>query len=105
MTSWLNLTDRVLTNRDYFTANIMFQCINGTAPIHLRNEVSLVSEIHDARTRSAENSNVMAPKPNIELFKKSFRYHGSQVWNALPGELKSAETIDYFKYLYKKEYF
>ena len=83
----------------------MFKSTNGIAPVHIRNEISLVSEIHDVNTRLAQNYNAIIPKPNIEHYKKSFNYHGHQIWNALPVELKSAETLDYFKHLYKKEYF
>ena len=99
--NWQSVDQR----RDYFTANIMFKSINGIAPVHIRNEISLVSEIHDVNTRLAQNYNAIIPKPNIEHYKKSFKYHGPQIWNALPVELKSAETLDYFKHLYKKEYF
>ena len=45
--NWQSVDQR----RDYFTANIMFKSINGIAPVHIRNEISLVSEIHDGNTR------------------------------------------------------
>ena len=91
--------------RDYFTACLMYKCLNGIAPIHLINEISLTSEIHGRYTRSAQQNNVQIPKPNLEQFKKSFKYHGAVTWNSLPAELKQAENIDRFKHLYKQIYF
>ena len=91
--------------RDYFTACLMYKCLNSIAPLHLINEISLVSEIHDVNTRSAQLKNVHVPMPNSELFKKSFRYHGAIIWNSLPAELKQAGNIEDFKYRYKQKYF
>ena len=91
--------------RDYFTACLMYKCLNNIGPLHLTNEISLVSEIHNAYTRSAQQNNVHVPMPNSELFKKSFKYHGAIIWNSLPAELKQAEHVEEFKYLYKQIYF
>ena len=91
--------------RDYFTACLMYQGINNIAPIHINNEIDLVSEIHDAQTRSALNGNVYTPKPNLEIYKNSLRYYGSIIWNDLPAELKSAQDQRDFKRRYKDCYF
>ena len=91
--------------RDYFTACLMYKCLNNTAPLHLINEISLVSETHDVFTRSAQQNNVHVPFPNLELYKKSFKYHGAITWNSLPAELKQSRDISEFKYLYKQLYF
>ena len=98
---WQSIDQR----RDYYTACLMYHGVNDLAPMHINNEISLVSEMHEARTRSATNRNVCIPKPNVELYKKSFRYHGSVTWNALPDELKSASDQLCFKALYKDLYF
>ena len=99
--AWQSVDQR----RDYFTTNLMYQCLAGNAPVHLRNEISYVSENHDVNTRFVQNSNVITPMPNIEQFKKSLSYHGPHVWNALPAEIKSAESLNQVKYLYKKNLF
>ena len=91
--------------RDYFTTNLIFQCLTGKVPVHLRNEISIVSETHNVNTRFAQNSNVTTPRPNTEQFKKSLSYHGPQIWNALPAEIKLAEDHNELKHLYKKEFF
>ena len=83
----------------------MYKCLNDTAPLHLINEISLVSEIHGENTRSAQEKNVQVPMPNLELFKKSFKYHGAVTWNSLPADLKKADNIGKLKNLYKHTYF
>ena len=88
--------------RDYFTTNLMFKCLTDTAPVHLKNEISSVSETHSINTRASQNLNVSSPRPNIEFFKKSFAYHGPHVWNSLPDEVKSAENLNEMKRLYKR---
>ena len=91
--------------RDYFTTTLMFKCLTEKAPVHLRNEMSFVSENHDVRTRFSQNYNVVTPRPNTEQFKKSLCYYGPQVWNALPADIKLAETHNELKHLYKKRFF
>ena len=98
---WQSIDQR----RDYFTANLMYKCINSTAPTHLQNSMCLVSENHAVQTRSAQNKDVVTPRPNIELFKKSLSYNGPLVWNALPTNLKSSENISDFKRSYKEHFF
>ena len=91
--------------RDFFTASLMHKCLTNKAPVHLRNRISFVSENHNVRTRFSQNANVTTPRPNVEKFKKSFSYHGPQLWNALPSEIRSAGTQNEMKYLYKQTFF
>ena len=60
---------------------------------------------HGMYTRSACSLKVIVPKPNLECFKKSFKYSGAHVWNGLPDYLHNASSLDNFKLLYKKKYF
>ena len=98
---WQSIDQR----RDYFTACLMYKTLNNSVPVHISNEVSLATEIHDVQTRSAHHGNIYIPKPNIESFKKSLSFHGPIIWNALPAEMKTAEDFQKFKYLYKKALF
>ena len=98
---WQTINQR----RDYFTACLMYQGVQNIAPIHINNEITLVSEIHNTQTRAALNGNIYTPKPNLEIYKHSLRYHGSTVWNALPAELKSAQDQFDFKRQYKEHFF
>ena len=93
------------TRRDYYTATLMYKCVNETAPIRLIDELVMTADVHSYPTRAANNGDVLLPKPNNELFRQSFKYRSAMLWNALPQDLKNASSIDEFKYLYKKHSF
>ena len=60
--------------KDYFTATMMFKCINGLAPLRLTNELSVISDAHSANTRASSNGNILVPMPHVEQFRNSFKY-------------------------------
>ena len=91
--------------RDYFIATMMFKCIHGLAPTHMINELEMVCERHAYSTRNAESLNVVVPKPNLECFKRSFRFSGAKVWNSLPNNLQNLQSVNSFKQLYKHMFF
>ena len=91
--------------RDYFLATMMFKCIHGLAPTHMINELEMVCERHDHNTRNADSLNVVVPKPNLECFKRCFRFSGAQVWNSLPENLQNVQSVDSFKHMYKRTHF
>ena len=62
----------------------------------------MVSYCHGMYTRNANSLKVTIPKPNIERFKRSFKYAGAKIWNNLSDELHNAPSLDSFKLLYKK---
>ena len=93
------------SRKKYFLATLMFKCIHGEAPVWLSNQILMTSENHGLTTRYANQSNVVIPKPNVEMFRKSFQYQGASVWNGLQTELKDSTTLNNFKYLYKQIYF
>ena len=43
--------------------------------------------------------NITLPKPKREILKRSFKYNGAMLWNNLPYEAKSAESLYSFKRL------
>ena len=92
------------TRRDYYTATLMYKCINEVAPIRLINEVIITADVHSYPTRAAQHADVQVPKPNIELYRQSFKYRAAVLWNDLPQDIKNAPNIDEFKYLYKKHF-
>ena len=65
----------------------------------------MVFDRHGINTRNANSFKVTIPKPNIECFKRSFKYAGAKIWNNLSDELHNAPSLDSFKLLYKKKYF
>ena len=53
---------------------LIYKCIHGTAPTRLCNEIEMYFDRHGLNTRNANSLNVVLPKPNIEMFKQTFRY-------------------------------
>ena len=80
--------------RDYFTATMMFKCINGLAPLRVTNELSVISDAHSANTRASSNGNILVPMPHVEQFRNSFKYRGAVLWNSLPRDIREAQNID-----------
>ena len=93
------------TRRDYFLCMLMYQCIHGTAPVRLCNEIEMYFDRHGLNTRNASSLNVVLPKPNTEMFKQSFRYSGANIWNSLHNDLQNATTLPSFKRIYKQTFF
>ena len=65
----------------------MYKLFNGLAPPAC-NVFKFNDDSYNFRdtTRSVHK----VPLPNTELFKKSFRYSGSVLWNTLPADVRDA---------------
>ena len=90
--------------RDYFTATMVFKCIDGLAPLRLTNELSVISGAHSANIQAPSNGNIIVPMPHVEQFRNSLKYRGAVLWNTLPQDICEAENIGKFKYRYRKHY-
>ena len=93
------------TRRDYFLNMLMYQCIHGTAPARLCNEIEMYFDRHGFNTRNANSLNAVLPKPNVEMFKQSFKFSGVKARNSLPTEIQNYHTLTSFKKLYKHKFF
>ena len=52
--------------------------------------------------RGVTQGNLIVPKPKTELFKKSFAYSGSVLWNGLPYEMRKVQNTYSFKQIIKQ---
>ena len=93
------------TRRNYFTATLMFKIKNEIAPKRLLDLFVYSKDTHEFLTRSASNNNFQVPEPKYELYRNSFKYQGSLLWNSLHPQLQSATDIKEFKWMYKNMYF
>ena len=80
----------------------MYRIINNVFPDYLNNFVSYTSDVSCRDTRSTYCNQLYTPKPNSELFLKSFVYSGAAIWNSLPLHVKNATSVNTFKCLYQK---
>ena len=79
----------------YQKAILVYKCLNGIAPHYLQEMLKRIQS--DFGLRSAEEGNLLVPKPNIEQFKKSFQFSGVATWNSLPPDVKESMNINIFK--------
>ena len=93
---WMTFPQRVIFQK----AVLMYKSLNDQAPIYLRNAFTFTSDVHTQNLRSSSNLQLYPPRPNCELFKKSFTYSGVAIWNALPNYIKLASSVNHFKSLY-----
>ena len=90
--------------RDYFLCILMFKCIHGLPPHYLCNDVTMYIDINGCDTRSAENMDLYLPRCSREIYKRSFLYKGSSLWNQLPSCLNESISIIDFKRSYRLLY-
>ena len=72
--------------------------MHNLAPTYLSELFHYTNEIHNPVLRSTHDNILYVPKPNIELFRTSFCYSGSKIWNAMPDSIKHASSVQQFKY-------
>ena len=79
----------------------VFKGINGSSPSYIKDMFIKVSEISIRLTRQSVNLNSYLPKVNISLFKSSFAYNATYLYNQLPQVNEPARSVEQFKILYK----
>ena len=89
------------SRRDYFASIIMFKTVQGTGLHYLSEDLTYTHQYHSYNTRAASNNILILNKPNCEIFKTSMRYYGINLWNSLSNSLKSCQSVNEFKYVYK----
>ena len=78
-------------------AKFMFKIYNNVAPAYITENFTLRNKVNTSiNLRSSSAGCFIPPKPRTEYFKHSMRYSGCLVWNSLPEDVKSAQTIDTF---------
>ena len=78
-------------------AKFMFKVYNNVMPTYISEHFTLRNNINTSiNLRSTSAGCFIPPKPRTEYFKHSMRYSGCLVWNSLPEEVRSAQTIDTF---------
>ena len=94
---WLNIYERI----EYSKGVLLFKSVHDLC-------LSYISELFTFQNSnvyslgSASNFNMCLPRPNREIFKRTFQFSGVQIWNKLPTAVRSANTISSFKNLLVK---
>ena len=100
---WLKIQERIIYN----TATFVYKCIHDLASSYLSDLIDLQ---HGKQLRSANQIKLPVAKVRTSIVaRSSFSVRGPKVWNELPLDVKTCETLDTFKrklkmYLFTKCY-
>ncbi len=78
----------------------MYRIANNSAPEYLQSLFKYRLPVNTPHLRSMSTKHYKIPKPNKELFKKSFQYSGTLLWNSIPVEIRNAHSISFFQTQY-----
>jgi len=87
---WDNLSIR----RTKQKANLMYKCTFYLAPAYLCNLFAPRISNYDLRDAKGK---LLFPKPRTDYLKRSCSYSGALLWNNLPEEVRTANSLDLFK--------
>ena len=88
---WLPVKGRLYLNY----AIMMYKCINKLAPDYLADKFVQRSHIHNRNTRSRNQLDI--PRCRISTGQRSFVYRGTQLWNSLSYDVRTAKCPKVFK--------
>ena len=94
--NWLPFPRRV----EYHKAIMVYKCLHDQAPSYLCEKFS--TAVNRFNTRSRSQMLLLVPKPRLEIYRRSFAYSGSLLWNSLPAEVRQAPNLGTFKVLLVK---
>ena len=90
--NWTNLE----TRRTQQFKTFMYKTVNNMVPSYLSGKFTSTSMIHEHSLRGS-NHKLFVPRPLTESLKKSFSYRGTTLWNDIPVELASVQSLAEFK--------
>jgi hypothetical protein len=92
---WLRASERITLK----VAVLTFQCLHGTAPDYLAADLRLVADVPSrSRLQSAFSSELMVPQTRLSTVgDRAFPVAAARIWNSLPSDITSAETLRTFK--------
>ena len=94
--NWLSVTNTL----DFKDAIMTYKCLNGLAPTYLLERFKKRSQLYNSNTRIKicfRFRFIAVLQVNVVFF-----YRAVKIWNDLPEVLKSADSVNSFKVLYKK---
>mgnify|MGYP001494790485 CR=1 FL=1 len=73
-------------------AVFMYKLIKEPSPSYLSSKFSCVSS-----KGSRYENQLRLPRPRLDIFKCSLSYSGGLLWNSLPSQIRSAQSLPVFK--------
>ena len=90
---WMKIDQRI----KYHKYMLLYKCLSGDAPSYLTDNFEYLSNTNPYPLRNVENKNLYIPKAKTEIYKKSFTYSGTVLWNALPQDIRNSKSIGIFR--------
>lgn len=87
----------VKTRIHYHKLLLIYKSLHHQAPEYLSGNLTYVRENNPYHLRNAVRGNLYTNKPRTELYKKSFQYSASILWNGLPDDIRLSSNIDVFR--------
>ena len=91
---WMTIDSRI----KYHTFLLVQKSLKGDAPLYLTEKFEYLSPNSHCPLRNSTQGNLIVPRCKTELYKKSFVYSGSTLWNQLPSNLRILTNTNSFKY-------
>ena len=91
--NWMTFPERVKFQK----AIMMYKSMNNLMPRYIGQLFQHTNEIHNRNLRSTSDDLPYVPKPNCESFRNSLAYSGAKIWNSIPLNIKSANSVEQFK--------
>jgi len=86
---WLKSSERVA-----YKLAVTYRCLHGLAPSYLAQSVRRVAELDRRRLRSSSSDDVIIPATRlVTVGDRGFTASGSRLWNSLPPDIRSAQTL------------
>ena len=93
----------ILNVNDIYTFHVaifMYLCFKQILPKSLSNHFKFNNNVHTYSTRSMNDFNI--PKLRLAVFHKSIFAQGPKIWNNVPPEIKTCQTLKLFKRRFKQ---
>ena len=84
------------------TLNYVYKCRNNLVPDQIAAQFQTVHEAHNMHTRAATREDLHVPAFHLDMTRRSFRYRGLFYWNLTDLRVRSAPSINAFKYSIKQ---
>ena len=94
---WLTFENRCY----YHTGVMIYSSLGCNVPDYISNLINFSS--NDRYTlRSSSRQNIARTSRNTDIKKQSFQYVSVQVWNSIPVEIRTSQSLNVFKCKYKQ---
>ena len=90
---WLSVPKRIFYNKAILT----YKALNNLTPAYITNLLTPISNTHSFSLRSQENGALCIPRSRSALYDRSFSHSASKLWNSLPQNIRTNNTLASFK--------